>query len=125
MEEIIMNDKEFSVNYMLGDELVNFKHGKEVFFIKSSYSEKYEYCKECKTAHPIGKQTIYSIRSATIFGFNIESNHCYSYNTKNSFTMRIKVIDEDDSSKEFDVNEIFFTEEEAQKRINKYESLNK
>jgi len=111
--------KEFSINYTIGDQLINFEIGKEIFYIESKYTEKYEYCKECKHGHSVGQQYSYYIRPATIFGFYLEGNHAYSYNTKNSFTLRIKVINENDSMKEFDVNEIYFTEKEAQEKIDK------
>ena len=114
-----MNNKEFSINYMVGNEIINFEIGNQMYYIESNYGEKYEYCKECKSSHPVGKQTSYYIKSCTITGFNIEGNHCFSYNIKNSFTLRIKIIDENDSMKEFDVSELFITEEEAQERINK------
>ena len=61
----------------------------------------------------------HTIKPCTISGFNIEGNHCFSYNIKNNFTLRIKVINENDSMKEFDVSELFTTEKEAQERIDK------
>ena len=120
-----MDNKEFDINYMIGDNLINFQIGTEVYYIESKYSEKYEYCKECKTDHSTGKQTLYYIRPCTICGFEIEGNHSFSYNIKNSFALRIKVIDENDSSKAFNVNEVYFTEEDAQEKIDKMRNLTK
>ena len=54
-----MNNKEFSINYMVGNEIINFEIGNEMYYIESNYGEKYEYCKECKSSHPVGKQTSY------------------------------------------------------------------
>jgi len=120
-----MSNKEFSIDYVIGDEVKNFEIGKQVYYIKSQYTEQYEYCKECKSRHSVGKETLYYIKPCTIVGFDIDGNHCFSYNTKNSFTLRIKVIDEDDSSKEFNVSETFFTEQEAQERIDKMKEYSK
>lgn len=120
-----MNNKEFSINYTIGEDLVNFKIGQEMYYVESKYAEKYEYCKECKNSHPVGKQTSYYIKPCTICGFDVEGNHCFSYNIKNSFTLRIKVIDENDSTKEFDVSELYFTEKETQERIDKMKEYTK
>jgi len=40
--------KEFSIDYMVGDEIINFEIGNQLYYIESNYGEKYEYCKECK-----------------------------------------------------------------------------
>lgn len=110
---------DFNIGYKIGEDIINYKLGQEVFYIDSQYNEQYEYCKECKTSHSIGRKVMSYSKNATIFGFNIEANHCYSYNTKNSFTLKIVIIDEEDNFKTFDVGNIYLSKEDADNMIKK------
>jgi len=113
-----MTEKQFSVSYKVGDNTVIFELGQEVYYIETEYKDEYVYCKECKNLHSIGKKYSYRIISATICGFDIRANHCFSYNIRNQFVLKINIVDEDDRNEIFDVGNVYFKVEDAQKAIN-------
>jgi hypothetical protein len=115
-------NKDFSIDYIINDKSVALSLGQVIFYINTQYRDEYEYCKECRQGHSIGKKYFYDIIPATICGFEIKANHCFSYSVNNPFTLRIQVIDENDHEKTLEVEQIYFDKDAAKEKIDNRKS---
>ena len=107
--------KEFCIDYVVADDVRKYCLGQEVYIIDSFMKNVYTTCDKCNHQSLVESKREYKINEATISGFTIAANHCFSYNLNNSFTLRIQLIDEHEQFK--DPWEIFFDEKTAELRI--------
>ena len=112
----------FEITYIVGEKELTFKIGQSIFFVNVNYQPQYKTCKLCNSSHSTGTKQVYTIVPCTICGFTIRGNHAFSYNVKNSFTLKVQVIyDESDTETELEPRRCFTRMEEAEADVSQKE----